>query len=198
MASTVHVVQSLDSAAALFSEPRLRILEQLNEPDSASGIARKIGSPRQQVNYHLRELEKAGLVDFVEERRKGNCIERVVRAAGRSYVISPEALGPLGTSEEERHDRFSIAYFISLAARIIRDLAAVQDRAKAAGKRVATLAIETEIRFATVADRAAFAEELTGAVTGLAAKYHSPEGRNFRVIAGAYPAIKKQETKNVT
>jgi hypothetical protein len=47
--------------------------------------------PRQQVGYHLRALEQAGLVELVEERRKGNCIERIVRAAACSYVISPEA-----------------------------------------------------------------------------------------------------------
>jgi hypothetical protein len=29
----------------------------------------------------------------------------------------------------------------------------------------------------------------------LAAKYHAPSGRAFRVIAGAYPAISKTKTK---
>jgi DNA-binding transcriptional ArsR family regulator len=196
MGAAVHVVQTLDSAAALLSEARLRILEELEQPDSASGVARRIGLPRQQVNYHLRELEKTGLVNFVEERRKGNCVERVVRAAARSYVISPEALGRLGTTEAEQRDRFSIAYFLSLAARVIRDLAAARDRGEREGKRVATLAIETEIRFATAEARSAFAEELTRTMGQLAAKYHSPSGRNFRVIAGAYPAVKHEEKTN--
>ena len=84
--TSVHVVQHLDAAAALLSEPRLRILGELGDPDSSSGVARRIGLPRQQVNYHLRELEKSGLVEFVEERRKGNCVERVVRASARSYL----------------------------------------------------------------------------------------------------------------
>ena len=40
-------------------------------------------------------------------------------------------------------------------------------RADAAGKRLPTLAIDTEIRFRSAEDRAAFAEELTAAVVDL-------------------------------
>jgi len=195
MAATVQVVQTLDSAAALLNSSRLKILAELAEPDSASGVARRIGLPRQQVNYHLRELEKAGLVDFIEERRRGNCMERVVRATARSYVISTEALGSLGDTPDEQSDRFSIAYLISLAARLIRDLATLRARAVDANKRVATLALETAIQFATAADRAQFAEDLAAAIAQLAAKYHAPSGRPFRVIAGVYPAISQTKTK---
>src|ERR1700679_1686782 len=81
MTAAVQVIQSIDAAAALFSAPRLRILAELAEPDTAAAIARRVGLPRQQVSYHVRELEHAGLVTFVEERRKGNCVERVIQAA---------------------------------------------------------------------------------------------------------------------
>ncbi len=191
MLETVQLVDTLASAAALLSESRLRILDQLAEPDSASGIARRIDLPRQQVNYHLRELEKAGLVAFVEERRKGNCVERVMQASARSYVIDPEVLGALGRTPEQRADRFSIAYLVSLAARMIRDLAAVRRLTAETGKRAASLGLETEIRFASPAHRAAFAEELTDALAKLTSKYHAETGRKFRVIAGAYPAIQE-------
>ena len=41
----------------------------------------RVGLPRQLVNYHLRTLERHGLVELVEERRKGNVMERIcVRA----------------------------------------------------------------------------------------------------------------------
>src|SRR5688572_5686759 len=82
-------------ATAMLHATRLRMLELLATPDSAAGLGRKLGLPRQRVNYHLRELEKHGLVDLAEERRKGNCVERVFRATARAYVISPEVLGAL-------------------------------------------------------------------------------------------------------
>src|SRR5690349_6280514 len=174
----------------------MRILEHLDEPDSAAGIARRLELPRQQVSYHMRELEQAGLVELVEERRKGNCIERVVRAAARSYVISPEALGKLGTTPEQQRDRFSIGYLVALAARAIRDLTVICGRAEKAGKRVSTLALEVEVRFASAESRNAFAEELANTVAKLAAKYHdesAPGGRRFHLFTGVYPVITREE-----
>ncbi len=195
MTPAVQVIQNIDAAAALFSAPRLKILAELAEPDTAAAIARRVGLPRQQVNYHVRELERAGLVAFVEERRKGNCVERVVQAAARSYVVSPAALGSLGATPAEQRDTFSIGYLVGLAARAIRDLAWLSGRAAAAKKRVSTMAMEMDIRFASPESRAAFAQELTAFMAGMAAKYHSVEGRSFRMIAGVYPAITSASTQ---
>lgn len=188
----IELLDQFDSAAALFNPARLQILQQLAEPDSASGIARRLDLPRQQVNYHLRELEKAGLAEFIEERRKGNCIERVLRASARSYIISPEVLGELGRPPEQAADRFSMSYLVSLAARAIRDLARVRRRTIETGKTAATLGLEAELVFATPADRAAFADELAASVAQLAARYHAPKGRRFRLIAGCYPALEER------
>jgi DNA-binding transcriptional ArsR family regulator len=197
MTPAVQVIQNIDAVAALFSAPRLKILAELAEPDTAAAIARRVGLPRQQVSYHVRELEHAGLVTFVEERRKGNCVERVVQAAARSYVVSPAALGSLGSLESmpaEQRDTFSIGYLVGLAARAIRDLAWLSVRAAAAKKRVSTMAMEVDIRFATAESRAAFAQELSALIAKLAAKYHNAEGRSFRLIAGVYPAITSAST----
>jgi DNA-binding transcriptional ArsR family regulator len=192
----LHIVRDPGKAAALLQPSRLSVLEHLGEPDSASGVSRKLGLPRQQVNYHLRELEKDGFVEFVEERRKGNCTERLVRATARSYLISPEALGTLGATAEQRRDRFSAAYLVSAAARAIRDLAVLGVRAARAGKRLATLTMETEIRFRSAEERNAFAEDLAAAVARLASRYHdesAPGGRLFRLLVGCYPVITKSE-----
>jgi DNA-binding transcriptional ArsR family regulator len=155
---------------------------------------------RQRANYHLRELERAGLVELVEERRKGNCTERVLRASARSYLISPEVLGAVGRAPaaEAVQDRFSAAYLITAVARALRDVALLRHRADRAGKPLATLALETDITFASAADRAAFAEELSGTLAALAAKYHrdQPGGRSFRFVIGGYPAITKREEKS--
>jgi DNA-binding transcriptional ArsR family regulator len=169
---------------------RSRILEELAEPQSASGVARRLSVARQKVNYHLKELEKEQLVELVEERRSGNCVERIVRATGRAYLVSAEALGSLAHGALEATDRFSAAYVVAVCARAIRDLAGLRRAADEAGKRLATLALETEIRFASAHDRAAFAEELASTVARLTAKYHrahAPRGRVHRIVALAYP-----------
>jgi DNA-binding transcriptional ArsR family regulator len=193
MPAALQIVQSSEKAAVLLQPGRLSLLERLNEPDSAAGLARRLGVPRQKVNYHLRELEKEGFLELVEERRKGNCIERLVRATAREFLIAPHACKSMTA------DRFSAAYLVSTAARVIRDLAALCLRARRAGKRIATLTLETEIRFSTAESRAAFAEELTATVAHLAAKYHDERaegGRRFRVLAASYPALKLEESSN--
>jgi len=195
-AEAVHVVRGAEQAAALLNPDRVRVLTALATPASAAGIASRVHMTRQRVNSHLRELEKAGLVELVEERRKGNCTERVVRASARSYLISPEVLGTLGVAvpPESARDKFSAAYLMTAVAGALRDLAVLRGRADHAGKTLATLALETEIRFKSAADRAAFSEELATTVAGLAAKYHAETGgRVFRLLVGGYPAITKVE-----
>lgn len=171
---------------------RIRILGTLADADSAAGVARKLSLPRQKVNYHLRELEKAGLVREVAQRKKGNCTERLVRATARSYLISPEVLGSLAADPDRIEDRFSSAYLVALAARAIREVAMVRERADRAGKPIDTLSLQADVRFASAADRNAFAEDLATAVAQLVREYHVPGGDEagplFRFYAGGYPA----------
>ncbi|MGH9671702.1 MAG: helix-turn-helix domain-containing protein [Bryobacteraceae bacterium] len=195
-AAALEIIREPGRAAALLQPARITILDLCREPNSASGIGREIGLPRQQVNYHMRELEREGYLEFVEERRKGNCIERLVRATAQRYLVSPEALGRLGDSPENRRDRFSAAWLVATAGRAIRELAILSSRARTAGKRIATLTLETEIRFRSPAERNTFAEELAAKMAELATKYHdatAPGGRQFRCFTGVYPAITRTE-----
>ncbi len=194
----LDMVHSPAQAAVLLDPLRLRMLERLAEPESASGLARQFGLPRQKVNYHLRELERAGFVEFVEERKRGNCVERLFRATARYYVIDPAVLGALGEKPEEMQDRLSSTYLVAVAAQAIRDVASLRERAAKAGKRLATMTLEAEVRFASAAERAAFVEELTAETARLVAKYHNeqePGGRRFRFLIGAYPAVKEKTEK---
>ncbi len=194
MAAALEVIQSAAMAECLLQPQRLQLLDHLHEPDSAAGLARKLALPRQQVNYHLRELEKQGLVELVEERRKGNCMERLMRASARSYLISPLVLGQANAAPVR--DQFSSAYLIATAARTLRDVAVLRQRADLANQRLATLTLETDVRFANAAARAEFTQELVDTVARLAAKYHeasAPGGRSFRVLLGAYPVPTKTD-----
>ncbi len=196
--TTLSLLREPERAATLLNPLRIRLLGYLRQPDSASGLARRLGLPRQRVNYHLRELEKEELVELVEERKKGNCVERLLRASARSYLISPEALGDLAADPAQLTDRFSWAYLAATAARAIHDLGELRARADAAGKRLATMTMESEVRFATASARESFARELSQAVASLVAKYHDEKaarGRRFKLMLGVYPAIKRTSQK---
>ena len=77
---------------------RRRALEGLREP--ASAMAGRLGESRQSVNCHVRELERAGLVELVEERRRRGCTERVMRARARVVVVDPDVVGDLDAVAE--------------------------------------------------------------------------------------------------
>ncbi len=189
----VDVVAEPKRAQVMLHSARLELLENLGEPSSAAALARQLGLPRQRVNYHLRELEGQKLIELVEERRKGSCVERVYRRTGHSYAISTAALGRLGTMPDDIRDRFSSAYQIALASLAVRDLGQLQTGAQAAGKKLPTFAMEVEVRFASADKRNEFAEELAATVADLVRKYHDDKargGRKFRFYMGAYPRPK--------
>ncbi|WP_197043489.1 ArsR/SmtB family transcription factor [Saccharothrix sp. NRRL B-16314] len=191
----VAVIEDPAIAEVSLDPVRARLLAELAEPNSATTLAAKLGLPRQKVNYHLRTLEQHGLVELAEERRKGNMTERVMRATAASYVISPVALAAVQPDPERAPDRLSARWLLAVAARLVQDVGKLITGATRAGKKVATFALDGEVRFATAADRAAFAEELTAAVTTLVAKYHdesAPGGRAHRVVVAVHPSIPKE------
>jgi len=186
-------IQVIDdpAAATVALEPmRSRLLSELAAPASAATLASRVGLARQKVNYHLQKLEAHGLVRLAEERRWGGLTERLLVATAASYVVSPSALGPIALDPDREVDRLSASYLIALGARVVREVADLIRRANAAGKRLATLAVDTEVRFRSPADRVAFTEELTEAIAQLVSKYHdasAPGGRAHRLVIVAHP-----------
>jgi DNA-binding transcriptional ArsR family regulator len=191
----VHELSVIDDAVAAgvsLDPVRARLLAELVEPNSASGLAGKVGLARQKVNYHLRTLEHHGLVELVEERRRGNLTERVMQATAASYVISPAALGAVAPDPRRAPDRLSARWLIAVAARTVREVGQLLAGATKAGRRLATFAVDGEVRFASAADRAAFAEELATAVSALVSRYHdekAPGGRPHRVVLAVHPSV---------
>ncbi|MEO7939645.1 MAG: helix-turn-helix domain-containing protein [Burkholderiaceae bacterium] len=186
----IHVIDDPAAAAVAMEPMRSRLLSEMAAPTSAATLAQRVGLARQKVNYHLRALESHGLVRLAEERKWGGLTERLLVATAASYVISPRALGPVAVDPERDVDRLSASYLIALGARVVREVADLVGRAGASGKRLATLAIETEVRFASPSERADFTHELTEAITRLVAKYHdesAPGGRSHRLVIVAHP-----------
>ncbi len=190
----VAVIEDPAAAEASLNPMRTRLLSELAEPASATTLAGRVGLPRQLVNYHLRALERHGLVELVEERRKGNMNERLMQATATAYVISPTALALVQPDPSRAPDRLSAFWLLALASRLVRDVGALIAGGNLARQRVATFALDAEVRFATAADRAAFADELATSVAGLVAKYHdagAERGRAHRVLVAIHPTITK-------
>jgi DNA-binding transcriptional ArsR family regulator len=185
----VAVIDDPAAAQVSLDPMRARLLAALAEPGSATTLAASVGLARQKINYHLHALEQHGLIELVEERRKGNMTERVVRASAAAYVISPAALAAVAPDPARSPDRLSSRWLLALAARLVRETGALINGAARANKPLATFGLDAEVRFARPADRAAFLGELTDAVAGIVSKYHTETGRPHRLIVAVHPSL---------
>lgn len=186
----VAVIDDPDSAIAALDPIKSRLLAELSAPASAATLAARVGLARQKVNYHLRALETHGLVEVAEHRKWGGLTERRMVASAASYVVSPEALGPVAADPGRTRDRLSASYLIALAARIVREVSDLGRRARETGKRLPSLSLDAEVRFRSAADRAAFTGELTETLTRLVARYHDEKahgGRLHRLVVVSHP-----------
>lgn len=185
--------------ATVALEPiRSRLLAELTEPASATAVAARTGLTRQKANYHLNALEAHRLVRQAGQRKWGGLTERLFVASAASYVVAPKAMGLASSDPARTADRLSASYLIALGARIVQELSDLLRLAREADKYLPTLSIDTEVRFRSAAERAAFTAELTQAITGLAARYHdatSPGGRSHRLVIAAYPTPSQSPVK---
>ncbi|HTW09994.1 MAG TPA: helix-turn-helix domain-containing protein [Acidimicrobiales bacterium] len=196
----IEVIDDPRTAAVLLEPARANLLAQLDRPKSASTVAAESGLPRQRLNYHLHALERCGLVELVEERRKGNMTERLVRSSARSYVISPDVLAVLAPRPAQMPgDRLSAYWLLATAAQLVSDVGALVKGASRGQRHVATFTMDAEVRFSSPAQRAAFADELSEAVSRLVAKYHdarSPGGRAYKMVVAVHPKVRPGATKD--
>jgi DNA-binding transcriptional ArsR family regulator len=212
----VEVINDPAAAMVALDPVRSRLLAELAEPASAATLATRLGIARQKVNYHLRALESHGLAKVAEQRQWGGLTERLLVATATSYVVSPSALGPVAAesvrsavrsksrnavSKSRETDRISASYLIALASRIVCEVGNLLRRSREANKHLATLSLDTEIRFRSAADRAAFSNDLTQAITKLVARYHdesAPKGRAHRLVVVAHPLPQEPRTKETS
>jgi hypothetical protein len=191
-AQPLDIIDDPARARTALQPIRLRLLQLLERPQSAPQLAKAMEMPRQRVLYHLRTLEAQRLVKARDHGSVGRRIDRSYVRTATSYAIAPKTLGGVAVDPRTVADAFSSAYLSAVAGRALNDLAALGRAAAARGKRVPTLTLETNVRFATPADQRRFTDELTTALATLAAKYHHPDaaqGRTFRVFACGYPAV---------
>lgn len=193
----VDVIDNPAAAVVALDPVRSRLLAELGEPASAATLGARLGIARQKLNYHLRTLEAHHLVREAETRKWGGLQERLLVSSAASYIVSPAALGPAGATPERVPEHLSASYLLALAGRVVTEVGAMLRRSRRANTPLATLALDTEIRFRSAAERAAFSDELLTAVTALVARYHdasAPYGREHRLLVMAHP-LPQQRTE---
>ena len=177
----VTLIENPETVLAL-SAVRRRVLAALDTPASASGVADRLGLTRQKVNYHMRALEDAGLVHLHEERPRRGMTERVMQRSQDLVLIEPTAFAevdlPVG-------DVIGLTGVISSATDVIRLAAKVAHAASASDSRVASAALNADVR---LRDPAAL-RELIDDVAAVIAKHDAPDGLSFRISTSVLPTL---------
>ena len=186
MAGRVLQVDDDNRVQALAHPVRIAVLDAMRVPESAAGAARQLGQPRQTVNYHVKELEKAGLIRPAGERRKGNFVEQLYQSVASAFVVSPRF-----TWGERRaaalRDQVSLENLAALGERVQHDVTALLDRAAFDGEDVPSAAVTAEVHLADERARSSFMEEYLRALGPILKKYGRRKGTPFRVAVAVYP-----------
>lgn len=203
MAATapVGLIREALKAGALLKPLRREILVHARTPVSASGIAAAMRRPRQVINYHVRELARAGFLKRAGRTRKRGLYEQRYVVSARAFVLAPEVLGAMDATAAPTAtaDTASASYLLMLATRLQKELSESWRRADAAGTALPLLSLDTELAFASSAGRARFAKALTQAITQVIAEHADAASREcdapsalkangtFRLVLGCYP-----------
>lgn len=182
------LIDDRECAEIVLHPIRSQMLRMLRAPGSASSLSKVLGIPRQKLNYHLKELERVGLVKKIDSVRKRNCVEQIYVSIARQFAISPKTLEDAGLSADRVLDKRSLEYVAAIGAKLIDDIAHVSQNA-GEGQAMPSLTLESAVSFATEADRYAFGQELSNAASQLAAKYGIAEGHSvpFRMVLVIHP-----------
>jgi DNA-binding transcriptional ArsR family regulator len=176
----VFYLERLDQAEALLRPGRIEILRQLAEPASCTDVAGRLSMAPQKVYYHVKQMERAGLVDRVAQRQVRGITEGVYQASGASYWLAPTLVGAIGRRRVE--DEMSLGYLLNLSEQLQSDLATLT---VASGDRPA-LGLSGEVRLRPER-RPEFLTDLRAAIEGVLAQYGGAEGTPFRIALACYP-----------
>jgi predicted ArsR family transcriptional regulator len=160
------------------------MMRQLTEPRSCPQLAEALGITMQKAWYHVKVLERAGLVQRIGERKVRGLREGIYRASAGSYWLSPRLTEKLGGKARAREQMA-----LGAIQRIAEDLLEDVGRLSASRNEVAATAITAQIEL-DPSRRAAFVEELQQAVRDLAKKYGAPENawesETFKFVLACY------------
>jgi hypothetical protein len=141
-------------------------------------------------------LARAHFLERAGRRKRRRLFEQCYVATARGYLLSPELLGGLAADPRRTLDRLSADYLLAVASTVQGELGRVAEDAQKAGKRLATLSMNTQIRFTSAEQRARFAAELQRATADVVGRHSAPfvaengsagSGRPFRLVLGCYP-----------
>ncbi|MBD0383719.1 ArsR/SmtB family transcription factor [Paenibacillus sedimenti] len=186
-----YYIESPEQATMLLNPLRGEIIAQLMEPASAAEVARQLGESAQRINYHLKALEKAGLVQKVGTRQVRNLVEVLFRSIAKTFVLA-ESLSMKPETVQRLKDQGSLAHLITTSERIKRDAMLLMEQSDA-NEVIPSASLALHVNLADEQQRQAFVEEYTAMVQQLVSRYTGTpnEDSTYQVLLAVYPKPKE-------
>lgn len=118
-----YEIENIEQLRAIADMLRLRIFEALlNKPMTVTQLGEELGEAPAKVHYHVRELERVGLLRLVETREKGGILEKYYQPIAREISVEKsllpappdEALSMTGALLSQMKDGFQLAFRLAL------------------------------------------------------------------------------------
>lgn len=188
----VLYIEQVEQAMTLLHPLRIELLKQMNEPRTCLELAEQFDTTPQKIYYHVKALEKAGLVDKVEERRVRGVVEGHYQAHAKSYWLAPSLVGQVGGASTAR-DQSSLRFLLALAEEVQDDIGRLGQKSEL-GDEVPSLGLSAHIYLPDGGRRAEFLNDVQEVFKELAQKYGIPldetddaVGKLFRLVLACYP-----------
>ncbi len=95
-----YELETLEQLRAIADELRSRIAEALSHrPMTVTQVGEMLGQAPAKIHYHVRELERVGLVRLVATREKSGILEKYYRAVAKGFSASKTLLRTVPSDE---------------------------------------------------------------------------------------------------
>ncbi len=195
MSQDVLMIESVDQAAVMLKPLRIAMLREMAEPCSCPQLAATLGETPQKIYYHVKMLERAGLVERTGERSVNGIAEGFYRARAGSYWLSPRLVRSLGGARA-LSDQTSLRVLAGHAEEMLEDVARLAGQS-AEGEHVPSMSLGVEITL-PAERREQFLEELRETYEQLARRYGASESEEpaeaetFRFTLACYPKSSRE------
>jgi DNA-binding transcriptional ArsR family regulator len=119
-----YEIDSIEQLRAIADVLRIRIVDVLHDqPMTVTQLGDVLGEAPAKIHYHVRELEKVGLLRLVETREKGGILEKYYQPVARDFSVSnslflraspDESLAAIGAWFDQLKDGFHRAFRIAI------------------------------------------------------------------------------------
>lgn len=187
-----YFIQTAEQAQKLLTPHRIALLQALVEPATCKRLAEHFAQSPQQINYHIKILVEAGLIQKVQERRVRGTVEATYQAKARSYWLAPHLVGQIG-SQRQAKDQSSLRFLMSIAEELVSDLGRLGHQSES-GADVPSLGLSAQVFLPNGARRAEFLAEVEQVFQQLAEKYGTGaetavSAATFKVALTCYPTL---------